>query len=423
MFDKKAKISVITVVYNNVTGIKSTLESFCSQSWEDKELLVIDGGSNDGTVDVIRSYSNSIAYWCSEKDNGIYDAMNKGIAKAHGDWIIFLNSGDCFVDNDVLRKVFEGNDYTAIDVIYGDSVEVTDVARLNSPSSDNVSCMSLYPAYRHGSSFVRTEVHKRFMFNLQRKDLGYSLDWEMIHRMYTSGCSFKKVNFAIQAFLQDGVSNRPYLSRWYNYKITSGNRFSLKKFLYFVYNSLVYAIGNSSLYKWMRALYMEHILNDIMPIIPFWIIRRGYMKLMRAQIGKGTFIMKNVYIQSPNRLKIGAHSHVNRGAVLDARGGITIGDNVSISHNVCIMTGSHDHMSSNFIGLFKSIDIKDYAWIGVGAVILQGVTIGKGAVVCAGAVVNKDVGDYEIVGGVPAKKIGERTRELDYHCRWDTPFT
>ena len=59
----------------------------------------------------------------------------------------------------------------------------------------------------------------------------------------------------------------------------------------------------------------------------------------------------------------------------------------------------------------------------MGAVILQGVTIGKGAVVCAGAVVNKDVGDYEIVGGVPAKKIGERTRELDYHCRWDTPFT
>ena len=69
MFEKKAKISVITVVYNNVTGIKSTLESFCSQSWEDKELLVIDGGSNDGTVDVIRIYSNSIAYWCSEKDN------------------------------------------------------------------------------------------------------------------------------------------------------------------------------------------------------------------------------------------------------------------------------------------------------------------------------------------------------------------
>ena len=71
MFEKKAKISVITVVYNNVTGIKSTLESFCSQWWEDKELLVIDGGSNDGTVDVIRSYSNSIAYWCSENDNGI----------------------------------------------------------------------------------------------------------------------------------------------------------------------------------------------------------------------------------------------------------------------------------------------------------------------------------------------------------------
>ena len=147
------------------------------------------------------------------------------------------------------------------------------------------------------------------------------------------------------------------------------------------------------------------------------------MKLLRARIGKKTFIMKNVYIQSPNRLRVGDYSHINRGCVLDARGDIIIGDNVSISHNVNIMTGGHDHMSPEFTGIFKPIVIKDYAWVGVGATILQGVVIGKGAVVCAGAVVNKDVKDYEIVGGVPAKKIGERVRNLNYHCIWDTPFT
>ena len=423
MLKQKAKVSVITVVYNNVNGIRSTIESFLSQTWDEKELIIIDGGSNDGTVDIIKEYSSNIAYWCSECDKGIYDAMNKGVAYVNGEWITFLNSGDVFVDNDVLKNVFYNNDYFDTDVIYGDSVEVTSVARIDVPSSDDTSCMDKYPAYRHGSSFVKTEVQRRFLFNLQRKDLGYSLDWEMIYRMYTSGCSFKKVNFAIQAYLQDGVSNHPYLSRWYNYKITSNGNFSLSKFLYFVYNSLVYAAVNSVFYRWLRALFLEFILNDIMPIIPFWIVRRSYLKAIRAQIGKETFIMKNVYFQSPNRFKIGNNSHINRGALLDARGGIYIGDNVSISHNVNIITGGHDHLSSNFLGVFKPITIKDYAWIGVGATILQGVTIGKGAVVCAGAVVSKDVEDYEIVGGVPAKKIGERRKDLKYHCKWDTPFT
>ena len=81
------------------------------------------------------------------------------------------------------------------------------------------------------------------------------------------------------------------------------------------------------------------------------------------------------------------------------------------------------YQAKDFIGRFLPITIEDYVWIGVGAVILQNVHIGKGAVICAGAVVTKDVGDYEIVGGVPAKKIGERTEDLDYRCLWDMPLT
>ena len=76
----KDKISVITVVYNDVAHIRETMESFFSQTWENKEYIVIDGGSTDGTVDVIREYADRLAYWCSEKDDGIYDAMNKGIS-------------------------------------------------------------------------------------------------------------------------------------------------------------------------------------------------------------------------------------------------------------------------------------------------------------------------------------------------------
>jgi acetyltransferase-like isoleucine patch superfamily enzyme len=147
------------------------------------------------------------------------------------------------------------------------------------------------------------------------------------------------------------------------------------------------------------------------------------MRLWGAHIGKGSFIMKRNYILNPNRLTMGTYSHVNRGCTLDCRGNITIGNSVSISHGAYIMTGSHDHQSKDFIGRFLPITIEDYVWIGVGAVILQNVHIGKGAVICSGAVVTKDVGDYEIVGGVPAKKIGERTRDLDYRCFWDMPLT
>ena len=78
------KISVITVVYNNVADIRQTMESFFAQTWAEKEYIVIDGGSSDGTVDVIKEYSDRLAYWCSEPDEGLYHAMNKGIVQAIG---------------------------------------------------------------------------------------------------------------------------------------------------------------------------------------------------------------------------------------------------------------------------------------------------------------------------------------------------
>ena len=128
--EQKNKITVITVVYNNVSGIKDTLDSFVAQSWNNKELIVIDGGSTDGTWEVVNSYSESISYKCSEPDGGIYDAMNKGIDRATGEWITFLNSGDVFVDDTVLERVFASDLYEGIDVVYGDSIEVNGIARL-----------------------------------------------------------------------------------------------------------------------------------------------------------------------------------------------------------------------------------------------------------------------------------------------------
>lgn len=126
---------------------------------------------------------------------------------------------------------------------------------------------------------------------------------------------------------------------------------------------------------------------------------------------------------TPQKISIGNNSHINRGVILDGRGRLFIGDNVSISHNVSILTGSHNINSQKFSAVFLPIYINDYVWIGANATILQNVKIGKGAVICAGAIVTKDVESYSIVAGIPAKEIGKRNNHLNYKCRGFEPFT
>lgn len=127
------KISVVTVSYNAVATIEETILSVVDQTCDNIEYIVIDGGSTDGTVDIIKRYAeggseygkhnNSISYWVSEPDKGIYDAMNKGIAAATGDYINFMNAGDCFFNNDIIAKslsVIKKNN----EVYYGDVLEI-----------------------------------------------------------------------------------------------------------------------------------------------------------------------------------------------------------------------------------------------------------------------------------------------------------
>lgn len=416
------KVSVITVCYNAIHGIEKTIQSVLSQSYNDIEYIVIDGGSNDGTVDVIRRYMDKIAYFVSEPDGGIFDAMNKGVRAATGEWINFLYANDVFANNDAIKDSLS-IDTEGIDVIYGDSIEVTKELSHIVPASDDVARMNYEPIFRHGSSLVRLSVQKQHEFDINKKDLSYSLDWEMIHRLFIEGYRFKKVDTVIECYEQEGVSNHYVRNRWYNYKITSSHGFSLQKLWLLIYSSHIYLFKQTWLFKWLKAFCLEYCVNDILPHIPFWCVRRCFLRLLGAHIGKGSFVMKKNYILNPNRLTMGTYSHINRGCTIDCRGNVMIGNNVSISHGVYIMTGSHDHQSKDFMGRFLPITIDDYVWIGVGAIILQNVHIGKGTVICAGAVVTKDVGDYEIVGGVPAKKIGERTRDLDYRCFGDMPLT
>jgi len=421
---QKNKISIITVVYNDVNHIRKTIESCLAQTWTAIEYIIIDGGSTDGTVKIISEYAARLSYWVSEPDKGIYDAMNKGVEKVTGDWICMLNSGDLFASNTSLEDAITLSANYECDVIYGNSIEMNSSWNREVIASDNTSLLAKFPIYRHGSSLVKASVHKSHLFDLTKsKSLGYALDWEMIHRLYIEKFRFHKVNVFIEMYQLEGTSNHPYKNLWNNYLITSQQEFSIGKFALFLKLVTIQWFKNSPIYLWAKAFGMEYMVNDVLPHIPFWGWRRAYLRLLGMKCGKKTFIMKRVYFQNPNLISIGSYSHINLGCILDGRGGISIGNNVSISHRVQIITGSHDPQSRNFQGVFKSIRIDDYAWLGIGCTILQGVTIGKGAVVCAGAVVTHDVEPYDIVAGIPAKKIGRRTSDLEYHCNWNTPLT
>lgn len=117
------KVSIITVVYNGIEFLEETIKSVISQTYPNIEYIIVDGGSKDGTLDIIKKYEAHISKWISEPDKGIYDAMNKGIDLATGDWQNFLNAGDSFVDNNVLEKIFTTN-LENITLVYGDIIAI-----------------------------------------------------------------------------------------------------------------------------------------------------------------------------------------------------------------------------------------------------------------------------------------------------------
>jgi len=113
-------ISIITVVYNGKALLEKTIRSVLEQTYHPIEFIIVDGGSNDGTLDIIKRYEKQISTWITEKDEGIYHAMNKGVAMASGAWICFLNCGDVLVNNHTIQEVVEGiktNNYP--DILYG----------------------------------------------------------------------------------------------------------------------------------------------------------------------------------------------------------------------------------------------------------------------------------------------------------------
>jgi acetyltransferase-like isoleucine patch superfamily enzyme len=175
-------------------------------------------------------------------------------------------------------------------------------------------------------------------------------------------------------------------------------------------------------YMHLKQFIYHFLPNSVVSHIPSYFLRHlFYRGVLGIKIGKGSSIHKGAFFYD-RRLKVGLNSTINRKCHLDCRGIITIGDNVSISSECMLITGDHDLDSVDFRYRSGSITIENYVWLGTRVIILPNVSIGEGAVVCAGAVVTKNVDPYTIVGGVPAKFIRHRSSELNYSASWFFPY-
>ena len=415
MSNRNIRISVITAVFDDAEKARATVESCLAQSWPLLECIVVD----NGMCDIPAEYSDRITLIDAGKLQTLFDSMNRGVEAASGEWTVLLRPGDTFVDNDVLQNVMANEACQDADVIYGHGVVLNSFGECCLRANPNVAGITSGPIFNPCCSLIRTDILKRYRFDTGRystvKDF---LDLDMFYRMYRDGVRFRMVDCMVSRFAEPQSSGH-----WQYFRIISKNRFAPVAFLRCIKRMCMDLFHKTGLYRFFRAMVLEYLPNDILPHIPFWTLRRWLLKAIGVKMGKGTFVMKSNYWISPNMVSVGSFSHINRGCVIDGRGGLTIGNSVSVSFGVYLMTGGHDASSSSFAGKFRPIVIDDYAWIGVGAKILQGVHIGQGAVVAAGAVVTKDVPPYDVVAGVPAVKISERNIKPDYKCSGYQPLT
>lgn len=200
------KLSIITVVYNDAGGIESTIESVLSQQYDGLEYIIIDGGSTDGTMDVVSRYKEGIDTVVSEPDNGIYEAMNKGALLATGKYVLFMNSGDVFYADDVISR-FTGSG-PCEDLLYGDSVLRWPDGKEVFNKGDMDMLLKRMP-FNHQACFVRLQVQNSLQFNLSFK---VGADYDFVLRAHKQKCSFRQMDFVVSIHNMDGISNAdPFL--------------------------------------------------------------------------------------------------------------------------------------------------------------------------------------------------------------------
>lgn len=262
------KISIITINYNNRIGLEKTIASVISQTYKNIQYIIIDGASTDGSTEVIREHHENIDYWISEPDKGIYNAMNKGILKATGDYVLFLNSGDYLISSDIIDNISHELDSDE-DIVFGllktypsGIIGYTDI---HLP-------LTLLDFFKsspipHPASFIKRKLFLKMNYD---ESLKIVADWKFfLQAVVFKGCSCKKIEKTIIVFEEGGISNR-------NMALCNEERLNVLQELlpdaifadYFKFTSgMEYTNGNYELfftqlkrYKYSKLVYMVSVL-------------------------------------------------------------------------------------------------------------------------------------------------------------------
>ncbi len=202
------KVSVITVVFNNEEFIEKTILSVANQTYKNIEYIIVDGGSTDGTINIIKKYEEHISKWISEKDKGLYDAMNKGIKMSTGDYVWFMNSGDTIYEKTTLEKSigFQGD----ADVYYGDTMIVDEngkeigLRRLRPPKNLNWRHFIHGMLVCHQSVIVKKSISELYQWH----DYPHSADFDWVLKALRKAKSIINTHQIMCAFLDGGQSKR-----------------------------------------------------------------------------------------------------------------------------------------------------------------------------------------------------------------------
>ncbi|GIT99335.1 glycosyltransferase family 2 protein [Sulfurovum sp. TSL1] len=226
-YDDKPLVSIITVVFNGEKHLEQTIQSVINQRYENVEYIIIDGGSTDRTVDIIKKYEDQIDYWVSEKDEGIYDAMNKGISLSQGDIIGLINADDFYEENIFVSiiDVYQKND---ADVIYGDIYFINGKQKKVSTANATGKRYGVFSysfkwiwvdmLFPHPSSFVKRSTYKKYgTFDSSYKISG---DYDIFLRFYIKKATFSYIPKVLASFREGGISmTDTQLKRQENFQI------------------------------------------------------------------------------------------------------------------------------------------------------------------------------------------------------------
>lgn len=262
------KISIITICFNAVNTIEETILSVINQTFNNIEYIIIDGGSTDGTVDIIKKYAHYLTFWISEPDNGIYDAMNKGASHSSGDWIGYINAGDKYVNSRVLEKIANNLYQRSPDVLYGDLKLNYSFGQFISKPQELTNFNRCFP-FSHPASFVKTEILKHKYFDLKYKIVA---DYNLFYSIYSEGGTFFYLPILIAEFeAEDGVSSKNILSSFKEVSKINGTVDKMGWHVKYL-NLFIKDIIRKLIYKFCPSYYNLIIKNSI--------ISRPYIQLI-----------------------------------------------------------------------------------------------------------------------------------------------